>query len=254
MAGSYRLDFNDPEFTMSAINHDPAEIARFDATAQRWWDPNGAFRPLHVLNPVRLSYIESRVGGLAGKRVIDVGCGGGLLTEAMSRRGADVTGIDLGAATLEVAELHALESGLSIRYIKQSAEDHAAQAPGSYDVVTCLEMLEHVPDPAAVLHALRTMVKPDGHIVLSTLNRNIKSWLLAIVGAEYVMQLLERGTHTYSRFIRPSELANWARAAQLEVQDIAGLAYDPLRGTASLSSDVAVNYLMHVKRVDARAA
>jgi 2-polyprenyl-6-hydroxyphenyl methylase / 3-demethylubiquinone-9 3-methyltransferase len=137
---------------------------------------------------------------------------------------------------------------LSIRYVKQSAEDHAAQSPGSYDVVTCLEMLEHVPDPAAVLHALRTLVKPEGHVVLSTLNRNLKSWLLAIVGAEYVMQLLERGTHTYSRFIRPSELANWARAAELEVLDIAGLAYDPLRGTASLSQDVGVNYLMHLKR------
>jgi len=253
MAGTYRLHFSDPDFDFefsmnSTTNHDPAEIARFDATAQRWWDPNGAFRPLHVLNPVRLSYIESRVGALAGKRVIDVGCGGGLLTEAMSRRGAEVTGIDLGAATLEVAELHALESGLSIRYVKQSAEDHAAQAPGSYDVVTCLEMLEHVPDPAAVLHALRTLVKPEGHVVLSTLNRNLKSWLLAIVGAEYVMQLLERGTHTYSRFIRPSELANWARAAELEVLGIAGLAYDPLRGTASLSQDVGVNYLMHLKR------
>ena len=229
-------------------NHDPAEIARFDATAQRWWDPQGAFRPLHVLNPVRLSYIEARVGGLAGKRVIDVGCGGGLLSEAMSRHGAEVTGIDLGAATLEVAELHALESGLSIRYLKQSAEDHAAQAPATYDVVTCLEMLEHVPDPAAVLHALQTLVKPDGHIVVSTLNRNLKSWLFAIVGAEYVMQLLERGTHTYSRFIRPSELATWARSAQLEVADISGLSYDPLRGVASLSADVSVNYMMHLRR------
>src|SRR4051794_13638245 len=185
-------------FMTNQANHDPAEIARFDATAQRWWDPEGAFRPLHVLNPVRLSYIETRIGVLAGKRVIDVGCGGGLLSEAMSRRGAEVTGIDLGAATLEVAELHALESGLVIRYLKQSAENHAAQAPGAYDVVTCLEMLEHVPDPSAVLQALQTLVKPDGHIVVSTLNRNLKSWLLAIVGAEYVMQLLERGTHTYS--------------------------------------------------------
>jgi 2-polyprenyl-6-hydroxyphenyl methylase/3-demethylubiquinone-9 3-methyltransferase len=232
----------------ATTNHDPAEIARFDATAQRWWDPNGEFRPLHVLNPVRLAYIEARIGVLAGKRVIDVGCGGGLLSEAMSRRGAEVTGIDLGAATLEVAELHALESGLVIRYLKQSAEDHAAQAPGAYDVVTCLEMLEHVPDPSAVLQALQTLVKPDGHIVVSTLNRNLKSWLLAIVGAEYVMQLLERGTHTYSRFIRPSELASWARAADLEVTDIAGLAYDPLRGVASLATDVSVNYMMHLQK------
>jgi 2-polyprenyl-6-hydroxyphenyl methylase / 3-demethylubiquinone-9 3-methyltransferase len=233
----------------TATNHDPAEIARFDATAQRWWDPNGAFRPLHVLNPVRLSYIETRVGGLGGKRVLDVGCGGGLLSEGLSRRGADVTGIDLGSATIEVAELHALESGLSIRYLKQSAEEHAALEPAGYDVVACLEMLEHVPDPRSVLQALHTLVRPGGHVVLSTLNRNLKSWLFAIVGAEYVMRLLERGTHTYSRFIRPSELSRWARSADLEMLDVAGLAYDPLRGVASLSTDVSVNYMMHLKRV-----
>lgn len=231
-----------------AVNHDPAEIARFESTAQRWWDPNGAFRPLHVLNPVRLSYIEMRVGALAGKRVLDVGCGGGLLSEALCRRGANVTGIDLGASTIEIAELHALESALAIRYLKQSAEEHAAQEPGSYDVVACLEMLEHVPDPTSVLRALHALVKPGGHVVLSTLNRNLKSWLFAIVGAEYVLNLLERGTHTYSRFIRPSELARWAREAQLEMLDLRGLAYDPLRGVASLSSDVSVNYMMHLQR------
>lgn len=232
----------------AALNHDPAEIARFEATAQRWWDPDGAFRPLHVLNPVRLSYIESRVGGLAGKRVLDVGCGGGLLSEVLCRRGADVTGIDLGPSTIEVAQLHALESGLSVRYLKQSAEEHATQEPASYDVVACLEMLEHVPDPTSVLRALHSLVKPGGHVVLSTLNRNLKSWLFAIVGAEYVMNLLERGTHTYSRFIRPSELARWARDAQFEMLDLRGLAYDPLRGIASLSADVSVNYMMHLKR------
>lgn len=232
---------------MSAGNHDPAEIARFDATAQRWWDPQGEFRPLHVLNPVRLDYIDERVGGLKGKRVLDVGCGGGLLSEAMARRGADVTGIDLGAATIEVAELHALEAGVPVRYLRESAEDHAAHSAGTYDVVTCLEMLEHVPEPAAVLRALHALVKPDGHVVLSTLNRNLKSWLLAIVGAEYVMGLLERGTHTYSRFIRPSELARWARIAGFEVCDIAGLDYDPLRGTARRSDNVDVNYMMHLR-------
>jgi 2-polyprenyl-6-hydroxyphenyl methylase/3-demethylubiquinone-9 3-methyltransferase len=234
----------------SASNHDPAEIARFDATAQRWWDPHGEFRPLHVLNPVRLAYIESRVGALTGKHVLDVGCGGGLLSEGLARKGAHVTGIDLGTATLQVAELHALESGLAIQYLKRSAEEHAAQSSGTYDVVACLEMLEHVPDPPAVLRALQTLVKPGGHVVLSTLNRGLKSWLLAIVGAEYLLGLLERGTHTYSRFIRPSELAQWSRVAGLEVVDMAGLAYDPLRNVASLSADVSVNYLMHLQRID----
>lgn len=232
----------------SGNNHDPAEIARFDATAQRWWDPKGEFRPLHVLNPVRADYIEARVGGLHGKRVLDVGCGGGLLSENLARRGANVTGIDLGVATIEVAELHALESGLSIRYARESAEDHAAHSAGAYDVVACLEMLEHVPDPASVLRALHTLVKPGGDVVVSTLNRNLKSWLLAIVGAEYVMGLLERGTHTYSRFIRPSELARWARNAELTVLDIAGLEYHPLQETARQSANVEVNYMMHLRR------
>lgn len=229
------------------MNHDPVEIARFDATAQRWWDPQGEFRPLHVLNPVRLDYIDARAG-LRGKRVLDVGCGGGLLSEAMSKRGATVTGIDLGTATIEVAELHALDSGLQIRYLRESAEDHAQHSPAAYDVVTCLEMLEHVPEPASVLRALQTLVKPGGDIVVSTLNRNLKSWLLAIVGAEYVMGLLERGTHTYSRFIKPSELARWARAADLTVVDIAGLEYDVLRQTARQSTNVEVNYMMHLRR------
>lgn len=232
----------------AASNHDPAEIARFDATAQRWWDPHGEFRPLHVLNPVRLDYIDARVGGLRGKRVLDVGCGGGLLSEAMARRGAAVTGIDLGTATIEVAELHALQSELTIRYLRESAEDHAAHSPGAYDVVTCLEMLEHVPEPASVLAALRALVRPGGDVVISTLNRNLKSWLLAIVGAEYVLGLLERGTHTYSRFIRPAELARWARTAELDLMDIAGLDYDALRSTAKLSGNVDVNYMMHLRR------
>jgi 2-polyprenyl-6-hydroxyphenyl methylase / 3-demethylubiquinone-9 3-methyltransferase len=234
-----------------ASNHDPAEIARFDAIAQRWWDPQSEFRPLHVLNPVRLNYIESRTDaqqGLRGRKILDVGCGGGLLSEAMAGRGAHVTGLDLGRETLQVAELHAASSGLSIRYLCESAEAHAQHSPGAYDVVTCMEMLEHVPDPDGVLQALRSLVKPGGDVFVSTLNRNLKAFLLAIVGAEYVMGLLERGTHSYERFIRPSELARWARAAQLSVVDIAGLDYDPLRELARQTTDVSVNYMMHLRR------
>ncbi|HET9447380.1 MAG TPA: bifunctional 2-polyprenyl-6-hydroxyphenol methylase/3-demethylubiquinol 3-O-methyltransferase UbiG [Steroidobacteraceae bacterium] len=228
-------------------NHDPKEIARFEAIAQRWWDPHGEARPLHALNPVRLDYVDSRAG-LAGKRVLDVGCGGGLLSEAMARSGAQVTGIDLGAQTIEVAELHALESKLAVSYARESAETHAAGNAGLYDIVVCMEMLEHVPEPQSVLDALRTLVKPGGHVFVSTLNRNLKSYLLAIVGAEYVMNLLTRGTHTYERFIKPSELARWARAAQLTVEDLAGLAYDPFQNVARQSGDVGVNYMMHLRR------
>ncbi len=230
----------------STPNHDPGEIARFDEVAQRWWDPTGEFRPLHVLNPVRLDYID-RLGNLRGKHVLDVGCGGGLLSEAMASRGAQVTGIDLGAVTIEVAELHALESGARVRYLREAAEEHAVHAAGSYDVVTCMEMLEHVPDPQSVLRALHVLVKPDGHIFVSTLNRNLKSWLLAIVGAEYVMRLLPRGTHTYENFIRPSEMSRWARSAGLSVSDIAGLEYNPLTGIARRVVSVDVNYMMHLR-------
>jgi 2-polyprenyl-6-hydroxyphenyl methylase/3-demethylubiquinone-9 3-methyltransferase len=245
-----------PEATPGAVtpagvgvggNHDPAEIARFDSIAQRWWDPKGEFRPLHALNPVRLEYVATR-SGLAGKRVLDVGCGGGLLSEAMALRGATVTGIDLGEATIEVATLHALQAGVSVIYLRQAAEEHAAAAAGRYDVVTCMEMLEHVPEPGAVLQALFTLVRPGGDVFVSTLNRNLRSFALAIVGAEYLLGLLERGTHTYERFIRPSELARWARAAQLSVLDIAGLHYNPFTDQAGLGHDVAVNYMMHLRR------
>ncbi len=236
----------DPQLDPNA-NHDPAEIARFDATSQRWWDPQGEFRPLHALNPVRLDYIDS-AAALRGKRVLDVGCGGGLLSEAMAGRGAEVTGIDLAPLTIEVAELHAMEGKVSVSYRRESAEAHAAHSAGRYDVVACMEMLEHVPDPHSVLRALHTLVAPGGQVFVSTLNRNLKSYLLAIVGAEYVLNLLERGTHTYERFIKPSELARWARAAQLEVVDIAGLAYDPLQNKARRSSNVDVNYMMHLRR------
>ena len=228
-------------------NHDPAEIARFDNIAQRWWDPKGEFRPLHALNPVRLAYVETRAG-VAGKRVLDVGCGGGLLSEAMAQRGASVTGIDLGEATIEVANLHALQSGVEVTYLRQAAEEHARHKAGHYDVVTCMEMLEHVPEPGAVLQALGALVRPGGDVFVSTLNRNLRSFALAIVGAEYLLGLLERGTHTYERFIRPSELARWARAAQLSVLDIAGLQYNPFSDQAALSRNVDVNYMMHLRR------
>jgi 2-polyprenyl-6-hydroxyphenyl methylase/3-demethylubiquinone-9 3-methyltransferase len=230
-------------------NHDPAEIARFDGIAQRWWDAQGEFRPLHVLNPVRLEYVATRAG-LKGRRVLDVGCGGGLLSEAMAKAGAEVTGIDMAPATIEVAELHAAAEGVKVRYRREAAEAHAGMHAGLYDVVTCMEMLEHVPEPGSVMQALHTLVKPGGHVFVSTLNRNLKSWLLAIVGAEYLFGLLARGTHTYERFIKPSELARWARAAQLSVADISGLQYDPIARAARLSSNVDVNYMMHLQRAE----
>jgi 2-polyprenyl-6-hydroxyphenyl methylase/3-demethylubiquinone-9 3-methyltransferase len=233
--------------TSSASNHDPAEIARFDATAQRWWDPNGEFKPLHALNPVRLAYVDSHAS-LNGKRVLDVGCGGGLLSEAMARKGAQVTGIDLAPLTIEVAELHALSTEVPVHYLRQSAEAHAAEHREHYDVVTCMEMLEHVPDPSSVLRALHELVKPGGYVFLSTLNRNVKAFMLAVVGAEYVLNLLPKGTHSYERFIKPSELARWARAADLHVHDIRGLAYHPFSNVARLSDDVDVNYMMCLRK------
>lgn len=228
-------------------NVDPAEISKFDAAAPRWWDPDGEFRPLHDLNPARLDYIESRAG-LAGKRVLDVGCGGGLLAEAMAGRGARVTGIDLAPEALQVARLHALESRAEVDYRGIAAESLAAAEPGSFDVVTCLEMLEHVPDPAAIVRALARLVRPGGDVVCSTINRNAKAFALAIVGAEYVFRLLPRGTHRYVRFIRPSELSRWARNAGLELADLAGLGYNPASRKARISADVSVNYLAHFRR------
>lgn len=228
-------------------NADPAEISKFDAAAPRWWDPDGEFRPLHDLNPARLDYIEARAG-LAGRRVLDVGCGGGLLSEGMARRGARVTGIDLAQEALAVARLHAQESGVAVDYRLVAVEALAAAEPGEYDLVTCLEMLEHVPDPAAALAALARLARPGGHVILSTINRNAKSFALAIVGAEYLMRLLPIGTHRYARLIRPSELSRWARAAGLELADLAGLAYDPFTRKARISGDVSVNYLAHYRR------
>ena len=229
------------------VNVDPAEIAKFDSAAPRWWDPDGEFRPLHDLNPVRLDYIDGRAG-LAGKRVADVGCGGGLLAEGMARRGARVLGIDLSYEAVAVAKLHALESGVAVEYREIAAEALAGAEPGAFDLVTCLEMLEHVPDPAAVVAATARLVRPGGDVVFSTINRNARSFALAIVGAEYLMRLLPMGTHRYARLIRPSELSRWARAVGLELIDLAGLAYYPLRRRARLSGDVSVNYLAHFRR------
>ena len=228
-------------------NVDPAEIARFQSAASRWWDPQGEMRPLHDLNPVRLDYVE-RAAGLAGLDVLDVGCGGGLLAEAMARKGARVVGLDLASDLLEVARLHALEAGVPLEYCLESAEEHAAGHAAAYDVVTCMEMLEHVPDPAAVVEALARMVRPGGHVFLSTINRTPRAYALAIVGAEYVLRLLPPGTHTYEKFIRPSELSAWAQAAGLTLADISGLDYDPFTRRAALKSDASVNYLMHVRR------
>jgi len=228
-------------------NYDPAEIARFESVAQRWWDAQGEFKPLHIMNPVRTDYIDKRVS-LKDKVVLDVGCGGGLLAEAMSKKGARVTGLDLGKTTIEVAKLHALESKLDIRYLNESVEQHASQHAGTYDAVNCLEMLEHVPDPASVIQAIVTLLKPGGHVVFSTLNRNPKSYALAVLGAEYVLKLLPKGTHTYSQFIRPSELAQWCRTASLELLDVRGLQFNPLTVTCSLGNDTDVNYLMHLQK------
>ncbi|MGQ0428690.1 MAG: bifunctional 2-polyprenyl-6-hydroxyphenol methylase/3-demethylubiquinol 3-O-methyltransferase UbiG [Gammaproteobacteria bacterium] len=231
----------------SGANVDPAEISKFDAAAPRWWDPEGEFRPLHDLNPARLDYLEARAG-LAGRRVLDVGCGGGLLAEGMARRGARVTGIDLAPGALAVARLHALESGITVDYRAVAAEELAAAEPGAYDLVTCLEMLEHVPDPAGVLAAIARLVRPGGDVVCSTINRNPRSFALAIVSAEYLLRLLPMGTHRYARLIRPSELARWARSAGLELADLAGLEYNPVTRRARVGADTSVNYLAHFRR------
>ena len=229
------------------INVDAAEIARFQSAASRWWDPEGDMRPLHELNPVRLAYVE-RSGTLRGRTVLDVGCGGGLLSEAMAVAGATVAGLDQASELLDVARLHALESGVPVDYRLETAEAHAVTHAGRYDVVTCMEMLEHVPDPASVIAALAVLVRPGGHVFVSTINRNPRAWLQAVVAAEYVLRLLPRGTHAYDKFIRPSELASWARDCGLEMVDIAGLEYDPFARSARLSSDARVNYLAHLRR------
>ncbi|HVF35483.1 MAG TPA: bifunctional 2-polyprenyl-6-hydroxyphenol methylase/3-demethylubiquinol 3-O-methyltransferase UbiG [Candidatus Saccharimonadia bacterium] len=224
-------------------NVDPAEIRKFGQLAHRWWDPDGESRPLHDLNPVRVGYVRERVV-LAGARVLDVGCGGGLLSEALAREGASVTGIDLSPDVLAVARMHLHESGASVDYREASAEALAAEQPGSFDVVTCMEVLEHVPDPAALLAACAALLKPAGKLFASTLNRTARSFALAIVGAEYVLGLLPRGTHDYSRFIRPSELSRMLRGAGMSVDDVRGIAYSPLTRRAALTGDCSMNYLV----------
>ena len=228
-------------------NVDPSEIARFQAAASRWWDPQGEMRPLHDLNPVRLEFVE-RAAGLAGLDVLDVGCGGGLLAEAMARKGARVVGLDLASDLLQVAKLHALETGVQLDYGLESAEDHARNHAAAYDVVTCMEMLEHVPDPAAIITALAQLVRPGGQVFLSTINRTPRAYAMAILGAEYLLRLLPPGTHTYEKFIRPSELSAWAKAAGLTVVDVTGIDYEPFSRKAGLKQDASVNYLMHLRR------
>jgi 2-polyprenyl-6-hydroxyphenyl methylase / 3-demethylubiquinone-9 3-methyltransferase len=225
-------------------NVEAAEVNKFAELAHQWWDTQGVFKPLHQLNPLRLDYIDSRAS-LNGKQVLDVGCGGGILSESMAGRGAQVTGIDLAEASLQVAQLHALESAVSIEYRCVAVEALAEEKPQSFDVVTCMEMLEHVPDPASVVRACAALVKPGGHLFFSTLNRNAKAYLMAVVGAEYVLNLLPKGTHDYAKFIKPSELAAWLRQSGLELQHQSGITYNPLNKQYSLTQDTSVNYMLH---------
>ena len=228
-------------------NVDQSEIDKFSALAHRWWDPTSEFKPLHAINPLRLGWIES-ITSLAGKKVLDVGCGGGILAESLSKAGGIVTGIDLSVKALKVAELHQLESNTSVQYRSISAEDLAKQEPENYDVVTCMEMLEHVPDPSSVVQACATLCKPGGSIFFSTLNRNPKSYLFAIIGAEYILKLLPKGTHEYDKFIKPSELAGFTRQAGLELLEIKGMTYNPLTQIYRLGSDTDVNYMIATRK------
>jgi len=230
------------------VNADPAELAKFSELAHRWWDKEGEFRPLHDINPSRLAWING-LSPLAGARVLDVGCGGGILADAMARAGATVTGIDLAAKALRVAQLHALEAQTpNLQYREVSAETLAAEQAGSFDIVTCMEMLEHVPDPASVVRACAALVKPGGWVYFSTINRNLKSFVMAIVGAEYVLNLLPRGTHDYARLIRPSELAGHCRAADLDLRHTRGMAYNPLTRRTRLTDDTSVNYMLATQK------
>ena len=229
------------------MNADPQELEKFSALAHRWWDPGSEFKPLHQINPLRLDWIDG-LAPLAGKSALDIGCGGGILAEAMARRGARVTGIDLSEKALKVAQLHLLESKIAVAYEAISAEDLAARSPGAYDVVTCMELLEHVPDPASTVRACARLARPGGHVFFSTINRNLKSYLFAVIGAEYLLKLLPRGTHDYARFVRPSELARHCRDSGLAVRSIVGMTYNPFSRSYALGSDADVNYLVHCAR------
>lgn len=226
------------------INVDPGEIAKFSELAHRWWDPRSEFKPLHDINPLRLNYIDGLIG-LRGKTVLDVGCGGGILSESMAQCGARVTGIDLADPPLKVAQLHLLESGNQVEYRNIAAEDLARELPQHFDVVTCMELLEHVPEPASTVAACAALAKPGGHVFFSTINRNIKSYLFAVVGAEYVLKLLPRGTHSYAKFIKPSELGTYCRQTGLEISQVIGMTYNPLANIYALGPDADVNYIMH---------
>jgi 2-polyprenyl-6-hydroxyphenyl methylase/3-demethylubiquinone-9 3-methyltransferase len=233
----------------AATNADPKELAKFSELAHKWWDPESEFRPLHQINPLRLGWIEQCAGPLDGRRIVDIGCGGGILSEAMARKGAQVLGADLAERSLKVAQLHAMEAGIdNVRYREVAAEVLADEQPGQFDIVTCMEMVEHVPDPAAIVAACAKMVKPGGWVFLSTLNRNPKSFLFAIVGAEYLLRLLPAGTHEYAKFIRPSELATWSRSAGLDLLHTRGMEYNPLTKRYWLSDDTSVNYLLACRK------
>ncbi|VVC76100.1 Ubiquinone biosynthesis O-methyltransferase [Aquicella siphonis] len=228
-------------------NFDPQELAKFASLAAHWWDAEGKLKTLHQINPLRLGYITEKVN-LSGKSVIDIGCGGGILSESLALKGADVTGIDMNKSVIDVAKLHQHESGTKVEYLHQPAEIIAAERPAAYDVVTCLEMLEHVPDPLSVVHACAKLVKPGGHVFFSTLNRNPKAYLFAILGAEYLLNILPRNTHDYAKFIRPSELSAWCRKAGLTPRDTKGIAYQPFSKTFRMTTDISVNYLLHATR------
>jgi 2-polyprenyl-6-hydroxyphenyl methylase/3-demethylubiquinone-9 3-methyltransferase len=230
------------------LNADPNELDKFSQLAHRWWDPDSEFRPLHEINPLRLEWIEKHAG-ISGQKVLDVGCGGGILSESMAQRGALVTGIDLSDKALGVARLHLLESGNSVDYQKISAEELADQFAGRFDMVTCMEMLEHVPNPASTIAACAALVKPGGHVFFSTINRNAKAYLLAVIGAEYVLKMLPKGTHEYAKFVKPSELSRWAKSVRLEPDELIGMSYNPLNQRYSLGRDTDVNYLMHTVKV-----
>jgi len=230
---------------VSEQNVDHQEIAKFEAVASRWWDLEGEFKPLHRINPLRLNYIQQRADGVFGKKILDVGCGGGILAESMAREGAEVTGLDMGAEPLQVARLHSLETGIKVTYVQETVEQHADEHAGLYDIVTCMEMLEHVPDPRSVVLACAKLVKPGGHVFFSTINRNNKAWLMAVIGAEYVLKMVPKGTHDVKKFIRPAELIGWIDETPLRERNMIGLHYNPLTDKFKLAPNVDVNYMVH---------